>query len=86
MYTQALNQSSAPQGPTLEGGAALAAFQTRIDAKERIEPNDFMPVAYRKTLARQISQHAHSEIIEMQPEGNWITRAYRDLDCGRQTT
>ncbi|MDQ1528871.1 MAG: ring,2-phenylacetyl-CoA epoxidase subunit PaaA, partial [Actinomycetota bacterium] len=42
---------------------------------EKIEPNDWMPEAYRKTLIRQISQHAHSEIIGMQPEGNWITRA-----------
>lgn len=75
MYTQALNQNVDSQSPTLEDSAALAAFQARIDAEERIEPNDFMPAAYRKTLARQISQHAHSEIIGMQPEGNWITRA-----------
>src|SRR5205814_7801001 len=47
----------------------------RIDADERIEPNDWMPAAYRKTLTRQISQHAHSEIVGMLPEGNWITRA-----------
>ena len=47
----------------------------RIDAEERIEPNDWMPAAYRKTLTRQISQHAHSEIVGMLPEGNWITRA-----------
>ena len=51
------------------------AFQARVDADIRIEPKDFMPEAYRKTLIRQISQHAHSEIIGMQPEGNWITRA-----------
>ena len=50
-------------------------FQARVDADIRIEPKDFMPEAYRKTLIRQISQHAHSEIIGMQPEGNWITRA-----------
>src|ERR687889_663883 len=50
-------------------------FQERIDADIKIEPKDFMPEAYRKTLIRQISQHAHSEIIGMQPEGNWITRA-----------
>ena len=50
-------------------------FQARIDADLRIEPRDWMPDAYRKTLVRQISQHAHSEIIGMQPEGNWITRA-----------
>lgn len=52
-----------------------AAFQARIDAEERIEPRDWMPEKYRRTLIRQIAQHAHSEIIGMQPEGNWITRA-----------
>jgi len=51
------------------------AFQARIDADVKIEPRDAMPDAYRKTLIRQISQHAHSEIIGMQPEGNWLTRA-----------
>ena len=50
-------------------------FQARIDADERIEPKDWMPEAYRKTLIRQISQHAHSELVGMLPEGNWITRA-----------
>lgn len=50
-------------------------FQQKIDAEERIEPKDWMPEAYRKTLIRQISQHAHSEIVGMLPEGNWITRA-----------
>ena len=50
-------------------------FQDRIDADERIEPRDWMPEKYRKTLIRQISQHAHSEIVGMLPEGNWITRA-----------
>lgn len=50
-------------------------FQARIDAEQKIEPKDWMPDAYRKTLIRQISQHAHSEIIGMLPEGNWITRA-----------
>ena len=50
-------------------------FQDRVDADIKIEPKDWMPEAYRKTLVRQISQHAHSEIIGMQPEGNWITRA-----------
>lgn len=50
-------------------------FQARIDADVRIEPKDWMPDAYRKTLIRQISQHAHSEIVGMLPEGNWITRA-----------
>ena len=52
-----------------------AAFEAKIDADGRIEPQDFMPEAYRKTLVRQISQHAHSEIVGMLPEGNWILRA-----------
>ena len=51
------------------------AFDALIEAEQRIEPRDWMPDAYRRTLIRQISQHAHSEIIGMQPEGNWITRA-----------
>ncbi len=50
-------------------------FQARIDAEEKIEPKDWMPEAYRKTHIRQISQHAHSEIVGMLPEGNWVTRA-----------
>ena len=50
-------------------------FQKKIDKDIRIEPNDWMPYAYRKTLIRQISQHAHSEVVGMLPEGNWITRA-----------
>lgn len=50
-------------------------FQKKIDAEQKIEPKDWMPDGYRSHLIRQISQHAHSEIIGMQPEGNWITRA-----------
>jgi len=50
-------------------------FQDRIDRGEAIEPRDWMPEKYRKTHIRQISQHAHSEIVGMLPEGNWITRA-----------
>ena len=50
-------------------------FQQRIDEEQKIEPKDWMPDQYRKTLIRQISQHAHSEIVGMLPEGNWITRA-----------
>ncbi len=52
-----------------------AAFDGTIAHNDRIEPRDWMPDGYRKTLVRQIAQHAHSEIIGMQPEGNWITRA-----------
>jgi ring-1,2-phenylacetyl-CoA epoxidase subunit PaaA len=51
------------------------AFQDRIDAGVKIEPKDWMPEGYRKTLIRQISQHAHSEIVGQLPEGNWVTRA-----------
>lgn len=50
-------------------------FQARIDAEQRIEPRDWMPDKYRQTLIRQMSQHAHSEVVGMLPEGNWITRA-----------
>ncbi len=50
-------------------------FQDKIDRDERIEPRDWMPDSYRKTLVRQISQHAHSELVGMLPEGNWISRA-----------
>ena len=52
-----------------------ARFEQLLAADQRIEPRDWMPEAYRATLIRQIAQHAHSEIIGMQPEGNWITRA-----------
>ena len=77
MYTQGLDQAGGkPQRrDALESAEQLAAFQARIDADEKIEAKDWMPEAYRRTLVRQISQHAHSEIIGMQPEGNWLTRA-----------
>lgn len=52
-----------------------SAFQARVDDERKIEPKDWMPDAYRKNLIRQMSQHAHSEVIGMQPEGQWITRA-----------
>ena len=58
-----------------EISTAEQAFQQKIDAEIKIEPKDWMPEKYRKTLIRQISQHAHSEIVGMLPEGNWITRA-----------
>ena len=51
------------------------AFQKKIDAEIKVEPKDWMPDKYRSHLIRQISQHAHSEVIGMQPEGNWISRA-----------
>ena len=77
MYTQGLDQKSSRGGGAqpAESAARLEAFQARVDAEEKIEPKDWMPEAYRRTLVRQISQHAHSEIIGMQPEGNWLTRA-----------
>jgi ring-1,2-phenylacetyl-CoA epoxidase subunit PaaA len=73
MYTTEL-QKSAPVAST-EDADKLAAFEARVAADEFIEPKDWMPEAYRRTLVRQISQHAHSEIVGMLPEGNWITRA-----------
>ncbi len=74
MYAQALDQKDrAPVAA--EDPEALRRFEARCAAEEKIEPKDWMPEAYRRTLVRQISQHAHSEIIGMQPEGNWITRA-----------
>ena len=53
----------------------LADFESKINAEIKIEPRDWMPEEYRQNLIRQMSQHAHSEVIGMQPEGNWITRA-----------
>jgi ring-1,2-phenylacetyl-CoA epoxidase subunit PaaA len=75
MYTQALNSQDSAANGVKEDPQAKARFQARIDAEEKIEPNDWMPAAYRRTLTRQIAQHAHSEIVGMLPEGNWITRA-----------
>jgi ring-1,2-phenylacetyl-CoA epoxidase subunit PaaA len=59
----------------MDGSPEEDRFPALIEADQRIEPRDWMPAAYRKTLVRQIAQHAHSEIIGMQPEGNWISRA-----------
>lgn len=79
MYTQSLDLPDAAAPAPSALAAASDALQTRfdekIDADQKIEPQDWMPEAYRRTLVRQISQHAHSEIIGMQPEGNWISRA-----------
>jgi len=75
MYTQGLDQAGKDKQQGVEAENLLKAFQERIDAEEKIEAKDWMPEAYRRTLVRQISQHAHSEIIGMQPEGNWLTRA-----------
>jgi ring-1,2-phenylacetyl-CoA epoxidase subunit PaaA len=76
MYTQGLDIAGAePAATAAAGESAEARFQARIDAEEKIEAKDWMPDGYRQTLIRQISQHAHSEIVGMLPEGNWITRA-----------
>lgn len=72
MYSQGLIGAG---GKVEEDEDFIARFQARIDAEEKIEPKDEMPEGYRKTLIRQIGQHAHSEIVGMLPEGNWITRA-----------
>ena len=60
---------------TDETDAREARFERTIEHEQRIEPSDWMPDGYRRTLVRQIAQHAHSEIIGMQPEGDWLTRA-----------
>ena len=76
MYTQSLD---IPGNVAPLDAAASSPEQMQFDAvmaaDGKIEAQDWMPEAYRKTLVRQISQHAHSEIIGMQPEGNWISRA-----------
>ena len=82
MYTQALDlpdpqhalQAVPPAGNARQDQLE-AQFNAKIDTDRKIEPQDWMLEAYRKTLVRQISQHAHSEIIGMLPEGNWISRA-----------
>src|SRR5258705_1059504 len=65
----------APGRPSPDDAARLAEFEARIARGETIEPKDWMPERYRKQLIRMMSQHAHSEIVGMLPEGNWITRA-----------
>jgi ring-1,2-phenylacetyl-CoA epoxidase subunit PaaA len=77
LYTTDLNtQGKAPAAPVaVDDAVRLAAFEARVAADEFIEPKDWMPESYRKTLVRQIAQHAHSEVVGMLPEGNWITRA-----------
>jgi len=70
MYAQMITAEASDEDPKL-----LEELQARIDRDEKIEPKDWMPMAYRKTLIRQIGQHAHSEVVGQLPEGNWITRA-----------
>ncbi len=78
MYTQAMDIGPREERAALrsaEEAQLEAGFDARIDAGSFIEAKDWMPAHYRKTLVRQISQHAHSEIVGMLPEGNWVTRA-----------
>ena len=80
MYTQAMDTASKDDTArqplrSAEETRLMERFDERIDAGDFIEAKDWMPDHYRKTLVRQISQHAHSEIVGMLPEGNWITRA-----------
>ncbi len=78
MYTQAMDLGPREErkvGQSADEAESEARFEARIAAGDFIEAKDWMPEHYRKTLLRQISQHAHSEIVGMLPEGNWITRA-----------
>lgn len=75
MYAQMVRSTGKGITPREEMSAQERAFQDRVDRDDRIEPRDWMPEGYRKTLIRQIGQHAHSEIVGQLPEGNWITRA-----------
>src|SRR5216684_3746867 len=68
-----MDQNAMQQTP--EDASRVAEFEARIARGESIEPKDWMPERYRKQLIRMMSQHAHSEIVGMLPEGNWITRA-----------
>ncbi|RZO33906.1 MAG: 1,2-phenylacetyl-CoA epoxidase subunit A [Rhodobacteraceae bacterium] len=75
MYAQMVKSTGKNVKPLSEMSLEERHFQERIDQGEKIEPKDWMPESYRKTLIRQIGQHAHSEIVGQLPEGNWITRA-----------
>ena len=75
MYAQMVDTGQQSVRAPADMSPEESAFQQRIDAGVKVEAQDWMPDAYRKTLVRQIQQHAHSEIVGMLPEGNWITRA-----------
>ena len=75
MYAQMVETGTSKLSGLAEMSPEERAFQERIDAGIKIEPKDWMTEGYRKTLLRQISQHAHSEIVGQLPEGNWVTRA-----------
>jgi ring-1,2-phenylacetyl-CoA epoxidase subunit PaaA len=68
-------ETAVPPGGSPDAAELERYFEETVARDRRIEPRDWMPDAYRKTMIRQIAQHAHSEIIGMQPEGNWVTRA-----------
>lgn len=75
MYAQMVKTDSNKVKSLDEMDAQERAFQERIDRNEKIEPKEWMPENYRRTLIRQVGQHAHSEVVGQLPEGNWITRA-----------
>ena len=75
MYAQMVDTGTARLRAAGELSPEEQVFQARVDDEVKIEPKDWMPDGYRKTLIRQISQHAHSEIVGQLPEGNWVTRA-----------
>ena len=75
MYAQMVKSTGERPKTLDEMSGEERAFQMRVDADIKIEPKEWMPEGYRKTLVRQISQHAHSEIVGQLPEGNWIGRA-----------
>ncbi|MDX1738753.1 MAG: Phenylacetic acid catabolic protein, partial [Alphaproteobacteria bacterium] len=75
MYAQMVKSEVEETKSRDELSAEHQAFLDKIDRNVKIEPKEWMPEGYRKTLIRQISQHAHSEIVGQLPEGNWITRA-----------
>ncbi len=70
-----MSNPESPAGAGQHEDSRLAAFEAKLAAGEKIEPKDWMPERYRKQLVRMMSQHAHSEIVGMLPEGNWISRA-----------
>ena len=92
MYTQGLDSlgKDCLREEALDGAVLESRFQGRVDAEDKVEPKDWMPEAYRRTLIRQISQHAHSEIVGQLPEGEYdgvrgevleLPRRLREAGC-----
>ena len=75
MYAQMVDTGTKRLKTIEEMSPEEREFQLKVDAETKIEAKNWMPEAYRKTLIRQMSQHAHSEVVGMLPEGNWVTRA-----------